>query len=74
MKDQAGSDQVFISSILICALAGSVHGESIFRPIDGFVPNKATAIRIAEAVLIPVYGEREIESERPFSADLHGKV
>ena len=35
-----------------------------------FVPDSATAIEIAESVLIPVYGRKQIESERPFSATL----
>lgn len=44
------------------------------RPKDGFVPNEATAIRIAEAVLFPIYGEKEIQSERPFKATLKDGV
>ncbi len=41
-----------------------------FRPKDGFVPDKETAIKVAEDVLIPVYGEKQILSERPFHAEL----
>lgn len=33
-----------------------------------YVPNSETAIAIAEAVLIPVYGKKQVESERPFTA------
>jgi hypothetical protein len=40
------------------------------QPKDGFVPNELTAIRIAEAVLVPIYGEVDIRSERPFKAAL----
>jgi hypothetical protein len=36
------------------------------------VPDEATAIRVAEAALIPVYGKKQIESERPFAAKLTG--
>ena len=43
-----------------------------YRPKNGFVPNPATAIKIAEAVLIPVYGKEKIESDRPFKAKLEG--
>ena len=39
-------------------------------PTDGVVPDKETAVRIAEAVLIPIYGRQQIESERPFNATL----
>jgi len=36
------------------------------RPTGGFVPHAKTAEKIAEAVLIPVYGEEQISRERPF--------
>src|SRR5215469_10540523 len=43
-------------------------------PARGYVPDAATAVKIAEAVLIPVYGEEKIVSERPFKAKLDGDV
>jgi len=43
-------------------------------PKDGFVPDAKTAVKIGEAVLIPVYGEKQIESERPFKAVLENDV
>jgi hypothetical protein len=45
-----------------------------YKPKAGYVPDKATAIRIAEAVLIPVYGEKQIKSEQPFKATLKNEV
>ena len=44
------------------------------KPNDGFVPNAETAVKIAEAVLIPVYGERKISEERPFKATRQGDM
>ena len=44
-----------------------------FIPKKGFVPDEKTAITVAEAVLIPIYGEKLIASERPFHAVLNGK-
>jgi hypothetical protein len=38
------------------------------------VPDAATAVRIAEAVLVPVYGKKQIESEEPFTAKLKDDV
>jgi hypothetical protein len=35
-----------------------------------YVPDAVTAVRVAEAVLIPAYGQKQIESERPFHATL----
>jgi hypothetical protein len=41
-------------------------------PAKEFVPDSQTAIRIAEAVWIPIYGEEQIYRERPFRAVLRG--
>ena len=43
-------------------------------PTAGYVPDAVTAVKIAEAVLIPVYGELKIASERPFKAKLDANV
>jgi hypothetical protein len=45
-----------------------------FRPREGFVPNAATAVKVGEAVLMPVYGEEKIIGERPFKATLEKDV
>ena len=39
----------------------------------GFVPDEKTAITVAEAILMPIYGEKTIAGERPFHAVLNGK-
>ena len=38
------------------------------------MPNAETAVKIGEAVLIPVYGEKKISDERPFKATRQGDV
>ena len=38
------------------------------------VPDSATAINVAEAALVPVYGKKQIKSEEPFTAKLEGDV
>jgi hypothetical protein len=43
-------------------------------PKNGFVPDERTAVRIAEAVLSPIYGEETIVHERPFHATLNNGV
>ena len=43
-------------------------------PVKGFVPDSATAVRIAVAVWIPIYGEKQIMSEQPFVAKLEDSV
>jgi hypothetical protein len=44
------------------------------RPKHAPVSDSEAAIARAEAVLIPVYGKKHIESERPFTATLKGDV
>src|SRR4051794_40460193 len=56
------------------ATAGSQQVQDGYVPPNGFVPNAATAAAVTEAVLIPVYGQRQIASERPFTARLEGNV
>lgn len=34
------------------------------------VPDEATAVKIAEKALIKIFGKRQIQKERPFSANL----
>lgn len=53
------------------------HGSSLksdsrdsSRPLQGFVPDEETAVRIAEAVWIGLYGQREIELQKPYKAEL----
>jgi hypothetical protein len=38
------------------------------------VSDEATAVKIADKALIKIYGKRQIESEKPFSASLAGGV
>jgi hypothetical protein len=59
---------VFVAccAVLVC---GTATGQG-YKPPKGFVPDAATAVKIAEAVLIPVYGEGTIKAERPFKATL----
>ena len=63
------------SHTVICVflLLIATGGQSVV-PEDGYVPDSATAVKIAEAVLIPVYGKEKVESERPFKAELENGV
>jgi hypothetical protein len=46
------------------------EGKHNYKPKEGYVPDEKTAIRIAVAVWIPIYGEKDIEKERPYQAKL----
>ena len=45
-----------------------------YKPEKGYVPDAQTAIKIAEAVLAPIYGEEHIQNERPFRATLKNGI
>ena len=62
----------FLVSISI--MLASVSQRHSVVPSNGFVPDEKTAIKIAEAVWIPIYGERQIQSEKPFVASLKNGV
>jgi hypothetical protein len=63
-----------------CALAFIILASSAlaqtpgYIPPAGFVPNAETAISIARAVLIPIYGAKAIQAEEPLTAERHGDV
>jgi len=58
---------IFLASVAAAIANSQVPGVG---RIFGYVPNAAAAIRIAVTVWEPIYGKREIASERPFHAEL----
>ena len=60
--------RIAILSLVVGSLTVPCHARG--RP----VPDEATAIQVAEKVLIPIYGRKQIESEQPFTARLDGNV
>lgn len=45
-----------------------------YVPPDGFVPDKVTAARIAEAVLLPIYGRALVSRQLPLAVRLEDSV
>ncbi|MFZ4538089.1 YbbC/YhhH family protein [Propionivibrio sp.] len=41
-----------------------------FKPAQGYVPDAATAIKIAVAVWEPIYGQENISQQKPYTAVL----
>lgn len=64
----------FVVLLLVGLTMGASGQDHSYKPKEGFVPDAKTAIQVAEAVLIPIYGEAQIVSERPFKAELTGKT
>ena len=65
--------------VVICGAASSTlsgEPEPVFSytPPNGCVPDEHTATLVAEAVLVPIYGAKTIQDEKPFKAALHGGV
>lgn len=50
---------------------GKVHS---YVPEHGFVPNETTAVEIAQAILVPIYGDAAIEKQKPFVVTLSQNV
>ena len=65
---------VLITGMILPFFILSVGAENAFHPARGFVPDQSTAIAIARAVLIPIYGANRIKSEEPFMAIRKGDV
>ncbi|HZS57020.1 MAG TPA: NTF2 fold immunity protein [Bryobacteraceae bacterium] len=65
---------ILLVTTLQAAGRGAAKAANGYVPLNGFVPTAETAIAVAEAVLQPVYGKEQIESERPFKAVLNGNV
>ena len=47
---------------------------SSYKLKNGYVPDEQTAISIAVAVWVPIYGKEQIESEKPYKATLKNGV
>ena len=52
----------------VIAPHGLLHAAG--KPAEGYVPDEATAIAIAVAVWIPIYGKERVEGKKPFKAIL----
>ena len=59
---------------LSSALAQETNPPHNYKPSQGYVPNAETAIRIALAVWEPIYGKKQIDSEKPYRATLRDGV
>jgi hypothetical protein len=62
---------IFFISTVSVTLAEETHS---YMPPHGMVPDRATALLIAEAVLFPIYGEEKIKAEYPLTVNLGSGV
>ena len=64
------------SEVAICSISVAFAAEPkhTYTPPAGYVPDAATAIKIAVAVWEPIYGVSQIADEKPYHATLQGGV
>ena len=77
MRNTRYRQYVLAFAVVFLMAVAALSDEQPTRPYkasDGYVPDAATAIKIAKAVLTPVYGEKTVVAERPFKAQLNDGV
>ena len=60
---------VLFGMLMPVLLFAAEHQNTGYKPSEGYVPNAETAVKIAEAVWLPIYGKK-IYKEKPFKAIL----
>jgi hypothetical protein len=61
---------ILLAFTLAIAATTEAQLKNPWKQPHGLVPDKESAIKIAEAVLFPIYGESQIKSERPYEVAL----
>lgn len=63
-----------LAALLLSGAALTIHSKEEAKrggpPKEGYVPTAETAVKIAVAVWLPIYGEAAIEKEKPYKAVL----
>ena len=65
---------IFFLIALPLTLSADETEKHNYKPEQGYVPDEETAIKIAVAIWIPIYGKEQIESEKPYKAVLRDDV
>lgn len=65
---------VGVLSAIVPALGAPARSTKSYRPSPGYVPDSATAVRVAEAISMSMYGKALIQQELPLTARLKGEV
>lgn len=78
VSNSANQNQTAVNSSVASAqnipASSQQSDQSSYKPRNGYVPDEQTAISIAVAVWIPIYGRQQIESEKPYKATLKNGV
>src|SRR5204862_5711102 len=58
------------ATILLMAIAAGVLAQQATNASPVGVPDEATAVKLAEKALAKIYGKKQMQSQRPFTAKL----
>jgi hypothetical protein len=45
-----------------------------YLPSNGYLPDQKSAIQVTKAILVPIYSDRVVNDEEPFTASLEGNI
>ena len=62
---------LFSSALVLCAIQEGIFKPTGAQPPAGFVPDEVTAVKVAEAIWLPLFG-KDIYESWPFTAKLIG--
>ena len=65
---------LLLAGAVLGATAVGQHQGQSYTPPNGFIPDSLTAVRVAAAILYPIYGQNQIREELPLVASLSGSV
>jgi len=68
------TNPIIIAAALLVVGSSPLVAQRTDMPPSGYVPDAATAIKIAVAVWEPIYGRKQIQSQKPFRATLRDGV
>ena len=68
------ANPIIIAVTLLIVGSSPLVAQRTYMPPGGYVPDAATAIKIAVAVWEPIYGRKQIQGQKPFRATLRNGV
>jgi hypothetical protein len=74
MNTGKNSALTLLAVVIAVTLLAADLPKGNYKPKEGYVPDKETAIKIAVAIWTPIYGEKLVQSEKPYHAVLSNGV
>jgi hypothetical protein len=66
------TNALVLLAVAISLVCQTAYSQDSYHPKAGMVPDKETAIVIADIILSKIYGKAQIQSEKPFNVKLKG--